>query len=176
MRGLRGRRSIRLRGYDYTSPGAYFVTICTHRKRWIFGAIVDGKMSLALEGQIAKVAWMAIVTHFSEVETGPFVVMPNHVHGILILEGSPGKRRGTACRAPTSFGKPVAGSLETILRSFESAVTRGANHLRPVRQTVWQRGFFERVIRGEEEFARIAGYIEDNPRRWIEDQYYTSED
>ena len=167
------RRSIRLKGFDYRWPGAYFVTICTFHKRCVFGAILESGVRLSPEGKVAQQAWVDIPKHFPHAEAGPFVIMPNHVHGIIILNALPAGRRGTACRAPTSFGRPVAGSLSTIVRSYKSAVTRTVHLRRPFSTPpLWQRGFYERVVRGEEDLRRIAEYLEENPRRWAEDEYF----
>jgi putative transposase len=90
------RRSIRLPGYDYAQPGAYFVTICTHGGEWVLGDVVDGEIVLTDWGHIVVESWKAIPAHFPNVETDAFVVMPNHVHGVLVIAPD---RRGTACRA-----------------------------------------------------------------------------
>ena len=165
------RRSIRLRGYDYAQPGAYFVTICTHGRECLFGEIVNGEMRLNLYGRIVEECWQTIPHHFDGVKLDEFVVMPNHVHGILnIVE----QRRGTACRAPTTgteqFGQPRPHSLPTIIRSFKSAATQRVNQSRGTPgTTVWQRNYYEHVVRGDADLDRIRVYILDNPAKWHED-------
>jgi len=176
---LHHRRSIRLKGYDYSQAGAYFVTIVTQGRECRFGEVVDGAMQLSESGRIAEDCWRAIPDHFPDVELGAFVVMPNHVHGIIILNGN--RRgtmdgRGTIYRAPTmdttdraptteQFQKPVAGSLATILRAYKAAVTRRIN--RELHLTgIWQRNYYEHIIRNENEHDRIHRYIEANPLNW----------
>ena len=165
------RHSIRLKGYDYSNHGAYFVTICSHEKKCIFGNVVDGKMLLNDLGKIVEAEWIKCGELRIDVALHAFVVMPNHFHGIvLICDDDDG--RGTARRAPTveQFGKPVAGSLPTIVRAFKSAVTKRINiHRDTPGVPVWQRNYYEHVIRDDADYTRIAEYVADNPRRWIED-------
>ncbi|MCP9448033.1 MAG: hypothetical protein NNA22_10760, partial [Nitrospira sp.] len=117
------RRSIRLKGYDYSQAGAYFVTVCTQDRTCLFGDVADGEMRLNDAGGIARQCWFDIPAHFPNASLDEFIVMPNHVHGIIVVDG-----RGTACRAPTEqFGRPVTGSIPTIIRSFKSAVTKQIN-------------------------------------------------
>jgi REP element-mobilizing transposase RayT len=124
------RRSIRLPNYDYTQPGGYFVTIVTYQRAMSFGEIVNGEMRLNDFGRIADGYWRAIPDHFPNVELGAYVVMPNHVHGILVINDdvdadASTSIRSTIYRAPTEqFQKTVSGSIPTIVRSFKSAVTR----------------------------------------------------
>ena len=109
------RRSIRIKGYDYSQPGAYFVTICTRDRECLLGSV----LRLNEFGEIARRCWEEIPGHFPSVELDAFVVMPNHIHAIMVVPG-----RGTACRAPTTeqFGRPIAGSIPTIVRAYKSAV------------------------------------------------------
>lgn len=169
--GARGRRSIRLSGYDYAQAGAYFVTVCAHQRQCLFGDVVNKKMVLNEAGKIVRACWDEIPAHFPHAELDAFVVMPNHIHGIIVIvdHGS----RDTACRVPTmeSFGKPVPGSLPTIVRSFKSAVTRHINQSRDTPgQPVWQRNYYEHIVRNEHALNRIRNYIETNPARWAHDR------
>jgi len=193
------RRSVRLKGYDYSRAGAYFVTICTLNRECLFGEIKAlGSEPLLNEcGEIALDCWNAIPGHFQGVELDEFVVMPNHVHGILIIHdhgrgtgwgddrrgtangdgcrgtGCDNDRRGTACRAPTTekFGKPVAGSLPTIIRSFKSAVTKRIHERRGTSGCpVWHQNYYEHVVRDQDGLNRIREYILLNPVRWLEDE------
>ena len=163
------RRSIRLQDYDYVQAGAYCVTICTQNRECTFGNIVSGKIALSAIGTIVEKCWREIPAHFPHVSLDAFVVMPNHIHGILLIA----KGRGTACRAPTleRFGKPVADSVPTIVRSLKSAVTKQINAVRRSQSvSIWQRNYYERVIRSEEELHRIRQYIVNNPLRWALDR------
>lgn len=167
------RRSIRLKEFDYTTPWWYYVTICTDGHKYSFGKIRNGKMELNLFGKIADECWRNISKHFQQVELDYYVIMPNHIHGIVIING-----RGTACRALTNanrdntdndelFGKPVKGSLPTIIRSYKSAVTKRINEIKKAAGgIVWQRNYYEHVIRNEKELYNIRRYIEQNPLKW----------
>ena len=184
------RRSIRLPGYDYTQPGEYFITINTHGFKSIFGAVDGERVRLSPIGQIARQCWIEIPNHFENTEIGPFIVMPNHFHGIVhIIEkdnctgtafqgtGTAELGTGTACRARTlnieispkaeQFGKPVKGSLPTIVRAYKSAVTKRINEYRGTPGAiVWHRNYYEHIICSDEEYATIAAYIEGNPTNW----------
>jgi len=165
------RRSIRLSGYDYSQPGAYFITLVTQGRECLFGEVVDGQMRLNALGEIVREEWEKTATIRAEIELGSYVIMPNHFHGnIWIIEG-----RGTARRAPTveQFGKPVAGSIPTILRAFKSAVTARINQIRKTPGVaVWQRNYYEHVIRNEDDLQAIHLYIAANPTNWPDDDEY----
>ncbi len=162
------RKSIRLRGYDYTQPGAYFVTMVTYQRDCLFGEIKNGEMTLSDFGVIADECWRAIPAHFPSVELGAHIVMPNHVHGIIVIHDN---RGGAIYRAPTveRFGKPTVGSLPTIIRTYKAAVTRtiGPQHNAT---TIWQRNYYERIIRTDREMDNIWRYIEINPAHWEDDE------
>lgn len=171
------RRSIRLPGYDYTRPAAYFVTVCTRNRECLFGDVVDGEMRLNELGETVRACWHEIPDHFPHVGLDEFVIMPNHVHGILVIVETNvvgarhvGARHAVPLRQTQrteQFGKPLAGSIPTIIRSFKSAVTKRINDLRGTAGiTVWQRNYYEHVIRDEESLNRIRQYIIENPRRW----------
>jgi len=134
------RRSIRLKVYDYTQPGGYFVTIVTYHRDLSFGEIVNEEMILNNYGRIVDECWCSIPEHFHNVELGNHVVMPNHVHGI-----------------------------GAIVRSFKSAVTRciGREHNAT---GIWQRNYYGHIIRDHKDWDRIHQYIEFNPSMWSEDE------
>jgi putative transposase len=174
------RRSVRLSGYDYSQNGAYFVTVCTNNRKCLFGEIKDGKMYLNDAGKIVCQCWDEIPMHFPHVDRDVFVVMPNHIHGIVVIDGR-GKAcdggtincRGTACRAPTveRFAQPISGSIPTVMRSFKSAVTKRINELKHTPgEGLWQRNYYEHIIRNESEWNRIRQYIVDNPAQWDMDR------
>jgi putative transposase len=170
------RHSIRLKGYDYAQPGAYFVTISTHQGEPLFGEVVDGAMRANECGEIVRACWDAIPMHFPDVETDAFVVMPNHVHGVIIIRGGSMQAThactGAACCARTTERPNVApGSLGAVVRSFKSACTKRINALRGTPgAAVWHRNYYERVIRNERELNAICEYILNNPARWAEDE------
>ena len=182
------RRSIRLKGYDYADQGAYFVTICTWNRECLLGDIINGAMQLNEYGEIADVCLKGIPKHFACVNMDSMIVMPNHVHLILIIndDGNGKERnsvrrgvfcRGVACYAPTddinyySEISPKRKSLPTIIRSYKSAVTKQINILRNhPRMPVWQRNYYEHVIRHEKDLNWIRQYIINNPFHWGDDE------
>jgi putative transposase len=171
------RRSLRLREYDYGQAGAYFVTVCTHRRECLFGKIGEGIMALNEYGKIVEDEWHRSKQMRHGVDLGAFIVMPNHIHGIIHLTGNPAfdGRRGTMHRAPTpqfeQFGRPTKNSIPTILRGLKSSGTQRINELRGTPgQPVWQRNYYEHVIRNEIDLEEIREYIQNNPWKWLEDE------
>ncbi len=168
------RRSIRLRGYDYTQPGAYFVTICTHNREPLFGQVEDGRMALNAFGRIVWEEWFrtAQVRPYVELFEDEFVVMPNHIHGIIWIVGKP---VGATRRVAPTDGHPrgpAPGSLGAIIVQFKSIVTKRINALRGTPGVpVWQRNYYEHIIRNERALRAIRRYIIENPRRWHLDRY-----
>jgi REP element-mobilizing transposase RayT len=166
------RRSVRLKGYDYFSTGAYFVTICTWNRDCLFGEIIEGKIELNEYGKVVQQEWMHSGDIRPNVELDEYVIMPNHFHGIVIINAG-NICRGMARHAPTGrqFAKPIANSLSTIIGAFKSAVTKLIKILRKnPGMPVWQRNYFERVIRNEKELFRIREYICFNPVQWDMDE------
>lgn len=152
--------------YDYTQAGAYFVTICTHNKKCIFGNMVNGEMRLSNYGKIVKDEWLKTGVIRSNVELDVFVIMPNHIHGIIMLTND---GRGTLQRAPTTeqFGKPVSNSIPTIIRLFKSTTTKQINKIRNTPQIpIWQRNYYEHIVRNEDKLNLIREYITNNPLQW----------
>ncbi|HMC97609.1 MAG TPA: transposase [Flavobacteriales bacterium] len=167
------RRSIRLRGYDYAQAGAYFITLCTHDRSHLFGRIANAVMELNACGEAAQHCWDAIPGHFPLVELDAFQVMPNHVHGIVVITGGNTSRGATHASPLQGAGPngPMAGSLGAIVGSYRSAVSRMINRSRGTPgEPVWQRNYFERIIRDSAEHGRIAQYIADNPSNWTTDE------
>jgi REP element-mobilizing transposase RayT len=142
-----------MQGWDFTSPGWYFLTLCTRNMRSVFGTIVNGRMALNDAGRVAEACWREIPAHFPRAVVDAHVVMPDHVHGLIQLVDRP-----TACRGPLeAFGKPVAGSIPTIMRSYKAAVSRALG------ERVWQSRFYEVRARDEAARANIRRYIRANP-------------
>lgn len=162
------RRSIRLPDVNYASYALFFITLCTYQRECLFGSVVAGDMCLNENGEIACEEWLRSRVLRSEVNLGAFVVMPNHLHAIVSIEDV-----GAHGNAPSNVPfQRTPRSLATFMGGFKGAVTRRINARRDTRGTpVWQRNYYERIIRDEEEFERIGWYIEDNPRRWAEDEY-----
>ena len=176
------RRSIRLAGYDYTRAGAYYITIVTWQREEIFGEGVNGEMQLSSMGRIAEEYWRLIPKHFSHAELEAFVVMPNHIHGIIILDDDTPRtgttpaptRTGTIYRAPTpteQFQKPVVGSIPTIVRTYKASVSRRIQKEHH-EANIWQRNYYEHIIRDQADYERIAGYILSNPVNWDNNEEY----
>lgn len=162
------RRSIRLKGFDYSQAGNYFVTICSHNRHFLFGKIAAGETRLSRIGQLVTECWYEIPRHFPGVELPAIVVMPNHIHGLLLLykRARHAVPLHSAIPAVEAFSEPVERSLPTILRSFKGAVTRRVRETLGRDIQVWQRGYFERVIRNGKEFGLAQNYILQNPIRW----------
>ena len=212
------RRSIRLREYDYSQAGAYFVTVCSWERECRFGEVTDGVMRLNGEGELVGECWRAIPDHFAMIEAVDYVVMPNHIHGIIIIPpvgtthasphnaspngGSPEEipcaeisSKGTshhdspigngnhlvvprffrATHASPLRSGPPPKSLGAVVGSFKSAVTKRINIIRNnPGGPVWQRNYYEHIIRDEADYLRIVEYIENNPLRWADDSLHPS--
>ena len=180
------RRSIRWKGYDYAREGAYYITICTDDRRHWFGRIADAMMHTSPIGELAQRCWDEIPDHMPHVDIGEFIVMPNHVHGIVIIRERIGDRERDGVdhdrnETPVDHDRPLrrampivpVGSLGRVIRSYKSAVTRIAyrDGLVPPGTKIWQRNYWDRVIRDAAEYARIAEYIRDNPAKWDRDRF-----
>lgn len=162
-----------MKNYDYSQTGAYFLTIRTYRKICLFDYIVNGEMRLSAYGRIVENEWRKTAKLRLNVMLDEFIIMPNHVHGILHLIDN---NAGTARRAPTidpgdyvpeKFGKPTSGSLSSVIRSFKSAVTKHINEMRKTPgDPIWQRNYHEHVIRNDYDLNDIRDYIMNNPLRW----------
>jgi len=183
------RHSLRIKNYNYSLPGAYFITICTYRKENILGYIIDGKIELNVLGKVTVREWLKTFQIRKNVQLDEYMIMPNHFHGIITLTENNGHNslcpyknnqkpyncRGTMHRAHPSihesFGKPIPDSIPTIIHLFKSAVTRGIKRLDyPFFYSVWQRNYYEHIIRNERELKRIREYIQNNPLRWQYDR------
>ncbi|MCB9510702.1 MAG: hypothetical protein H6695_10995 [Deferribacteres bacterium] len=169
----RNRRPIRLPHYDYASAGLYFVTICSHQRRPLFGEIKDQKMHLNAVGKIVESEWLKTARLRENVTLDVFIVMPNHFHVIVILTESPQFWGQQDERPKRQFAQPLPHSLPTIVGAFKSAVTRCTRKtLQAPGAPVWQRGYFEHVIRSEKTYRQIRDYIINNPVLWRDDRYF----
>jgi putative transposase len=197
------RRCIRLRGYDYSQPGAYFVTVCTYRKQMLFGEIINERMDLNGFAKIVEACWLSLPDHFDYVILDEFLIMPNHFHAILFISTTTARVNGvmgakhaspegdlrvaptkSVARIARGSVTPVTGlygegdpwvaptgprprSLAAVIGSFKSAVTRqvhAAGHC--LGSSLWQRTYYEHVVRDEASSNRIREYISPNPVRW----------
>jgi REP element-mobilizing transposase RayT len=167
------RRSIRLKGFDYSHAGAYFVTLCTQKRECLFGEIANGKVALSPYGQIVKEEWVRTAEIRKELIMDLFVVMPNHLHGIVFIHNNAYRPVGAHGRAPLrdngSQRKPR--SLGAFIAGFKSVVTKRINVMRKKPAVpVWQRNYYEHIIRNENELIRTSEYILNHPARWAEDE------
>jgi putative transposase len=166
------RRALRLREFDYTQAAAYFVTVCTHHRTCLFGEITDGKMLLHDPGRIVRAAWQALPQHYPHVRLDAFVVMPNHIHGVIVLTpmGSVGAvLAGAGLKPAPTESTTVARrhGLTEIVRAFKMFSARRVNATRAAPGTpLWQRNYYEHVVRDEDELNRIREYIDLNPLQW----------
>ena len=169
------RHSIRLQGYDYTQSGAYFVTLVTYQRNVLFGEIIDGEVKLNRKGEIVQEEWFASVDIRKEIRLHPeeFVVMPNHIHGIVWIEYDDYHDVGANGRSPLPDRPPLRPqmkprSLGSFIAGFKSSVTKRIRD--ELNETgIWQRNYYERIIRDEKELDAIRRYIEANPLNWSED-------
>ncbi len=166
------RRSIRLKGYDYSQPGAYFITVCVRGGEFLFGDVATGRMRLNNAGTIVQKCWEWLERHYGHVRLDEYVVMPNHLHGIIMLidpiDVIGGAGRGGSRTAPTAAIRQITRKpLGRLIGAFKTVTTKKLNHLRDrPGQTVWQRGYFEHIIRNGHALERIREYISSNPVQW----------
>lgn len=182
------RRSIRLKGYDYTREGAYYFTICCHQRRCLLGEIEDGVIQLNIIGATVQSVWHSLPRHFPLIELDAFVIMPNHIHGIIFITDSRGEafvpiNEDTAPQVSSPNASPFSGcndtsppcgtqsgSIGAILQNFKSVATRRVNRITRNSGTLWQRNYYEEIIRNEKAYENIRRYIVENPLNWDEDE------
>ncbi|MDO8570607.1 MAG: transposase [Candidatus Daviesbacteria bacterium] len=164
MKDLPNRQSIRLRNYDYSSEGAYFVTICTQNREMLFGDIVNGIMVLNDIGKIVEFVWESLPQHY-KVELGPFQIMPNHIHMIIMIVGAGFSRPITLGNIIAYFKYQSTKQINTNIMGSENPTPTDIKYPK-----AFQRNYFEHVIRNEKDFDKISWYIENNPQMWDEDE------
>lgn len=171
----KNRKSIRLSEYDYTLPGAYFVTIVTYQRKCILGAIRNGEIILSNIGRIVNNTWQEIPIHFPNATVDNYVIMPNHIHGIVnILDTGVGARHASPLRGKDPLGTSPR-SLGVIIGSFKSAATKRIHQTEEYKKIqVWHRNYYEHVIRDERDYEKIVEYIITNPANWMDDPDYRS--
>jgi REP element-mobilizing transposase RayT len=163
MSEKRHRRLLRLPEYDYSQQGAYFITICIHRQEYLLGEIIEGEMQLSDHGKIVRDCWQDLPRHYSGIELDAFVIMPNHVHGVVVLVGA-GLPRPYDDEIPSSPKQPTLGQ---IIGYYKYQSTKAINVMRQMPGTkFWQRGYYEHIVRDEKSLSRIREYIVNNPLRW----------
>ena len=174
------RRSIRLKGYDYAQAGAYYVTLVTQHRACLFGKIIDGKFNPSEAGIMLEKWWYELPHKFPRVETDEFIVMPNHFHGIILIkDGADVRADLCVCPFPDANDPSLRGAhtgapLPEIVQWFKTMTTneyiRGVKHAGwlPFMGKLWQRNYYEHVIRNDDELNKIREYIIQNPDRWDE--------
>lgn len=201
------RRSIRLQGYDYSQEGLYFITICCQNRAYLFGKIVDGKMILNDAGLQAETCWQDIPNHFPNAILHEYIIMPNHIHGIIEFVGanknspnnnspnnnSPNQTfsdngndvenndkakdlelvNGTKnfSPLPNATWRSPSKTIGSVIRGFKIGVTKWMRNNTTV-ANVWQRNYYDHIIRNEQDYERISEYIKNNPILWKEDRFY----
>lgn len=172
------RKNTRMKQWDYSSEGCYFVTICVKNRAHVFGVVDNGKMILNERGKFAYECWEQIPIHFPDVEIEQFVVMPNHVHGIVVLKN----KTEHVVRNKYIYSLSTNGikksknrnmmKLSKIIATYKAAVTRKINKNPSNNYFAWQRSFHDHIIRGEREFHNIQNYIFFNPDNWRDDDFF----
>ena len=191
------RKSIRLKEYNYSFPGWYYVTICTFNRTKLFGKVINGKMMLNDSGKIVEEEWLKTIQIRSNVDLDYYVIMPNHFHGIIINEQSneyvgvtqwtaitgrgelnspTNENMGRIQYAPTNnkFKSPSQ-TLGAIVRGFKSSVTKRVREIPGNKSLkIWQRNYYEHIIRNDLDLHNIRKYIENNPLKWELDEYFNA--
>jgi REP element-mobilizing transposase RayT len=173
------RKSIRLQGYDYSKSGLYFITICVQDRKCLFGNIVkeynDDPMVLNDAGKIANECWLEIPKHFPNAILHEHIIMPNHVHGIieLVKNDDVGVQNFEPLHQPVNkFQKIIPHSIGSIVRGYKIGVTKWFRSNTDI-EFVWQRNFYENIIRTEKSYQRIREYIINNAKNWHEDKFFS---
>jgi REP element-mobilizing transposase RayT len=179
---------MRLQSWDYRTPAWYFITICTHQRYHHFGEIRKGIMGLSAIGSVAAQNWLAIPDHYDHVALDAWIIMPNHVHGLIGIMDWPtsnpspletpvetshgmSPQRGISKGKKRKFGQPVAGSISTIINQYKGSVTRMVRR-QGHDDFAWQTLFYDHIVRNKKAFHRIRKYILNNPLKWNQDQLY----
>jgi len=152
------RRSMRLRGYDYSRAATYFVTICTYQRECLLGEVVDGRVLLGALGRLVEEQWHAIPGHFDSVSVDAFVAMPNHVHGLIVI----GRGGVTPPLRKPTLGRIVAYYKYQTTKAVNLFLDASGNRL-------WQRNYHDRIVRNKRELRAIRQYIRQNPAHWPDD-------
>ncbi len=165
------RKSIRLKGYDYTREGAYYVTLCTQNKKCIFGKVVEERTELNDLGKVVAGSWKWLARRYSYVELDEWIVMPNHFHGILLIRAAGGSRTAPTASDPVQRSRKIK-PLGRLIGAFKTVSSTRISQLSSLSGSeVWQRDFYDHVIRDRADLLRIRQYIQENPMLWTEDPY-----
>ena len=170
------RQSIRLQGYDYSKEGLYFITICCQNRLHRFGKIVNDKMMLSDAGKQAQICWLAIPKHFTNVVLHDFVVMPNHIHGIVEISTLPVRanhhlHHHTRTNDDLPLRHGTSRTIGSIVRGFKIGVTKWFIENYNTKN-IWQRNYYEHIIRNQNAYQNISNYIQNNPLNWKQDKFH----
>lgn len=173
----RNRKSIRLKGYDYSQPGHYFITICTHQRTHLFGEVRGGKMVLNAMGTFADACWRAIPDHYPNVRLDAYVIMPNHMHGVLEIGESVGAVHEPPIENIHGAGRDLplqnTPNVSKIIGRFKMTTAKQINILRGTPGVpVWQRNYYEHIVRDDDALNRIRQYVQNNPAEWQNDDNF----
>ncbi|MFA6081640.1 MAG: transposase [Patescibacteria group bacterium] len=169
---LHYRKLNRLKNYDYSSSGYYFVTICVHKRSCVFGKVKNNKMILNVYGEMAEQCWLNIPKHFPDVELDEFVIMPNHVHGIIIIYNSQYVGNKNFCSLQNNklpWQSKLSKSLSSIIRGYKIGVTEFCLK-NEFKKFAWQKSYYDHIICNDYSLLYIRQYIRDNPVNWNEDR------
>jgi len=179
------RRSIRLKGYDYSQAGLYFVTICVQNREHLFGEIENGKMVLNDVGKMIEKWCAKIQTKFTDITLGEYIIMPNHLHAIIINHGNDVCRRGEPTCSPhidncdkSLQGEHVGSPLHGVIQWFKTMTTNEyirnvkTSNWKPFHKKLWQRNYHEHIIRNNQSHQYMANYIINNPSTWEKDRFF----
>jgi len=172
MNKFPNRQSLRLKNYDYSQPGSYFITICTQNRIHRFGEIDNGKMELNEYGKIVKKQWYAIPQQFTNIGIDEFVVMPDHIHGIITIDGISNNRTTARVARTYPMGNMVSPTVGDVVGAFKSLsvhfclqwIEKNDSSIRLGK--LWQRNYWEHIIRNKAALNRIRKYIRNNPVKW----------
>ncbi len=181
------RRSIRLKGYDYSCTNLYFITVCTKNRESLFGYVEHTKMISSDAGIITEQCWQEIPTHYPNTKLHEHIIMPNHMHGIIqitnenvgVQDFEPFQHetlqndlsQNNHLQKINQYQKVIPKSIGSIVRGFKIGVTKWFRQNTEI-HNVWQKGFYEHIIRDEQSYFKISKYINNNPLTWQEDRYY----
>ena len=170
------RRSIRLKNYDYSQAGIYYITIVTQNRECLFGDVVNGEMIINTFGRIIEYHWQKLPSHFKNIKLDYFQIMPNHFHGIIVIMDDAGAIHSVENKLQNendSVGDESLphgtqpGSLAAIMQNIQSVTARKINKIKKIQgQKLWQRNYWEHIIRNEQDLNRIRKYIMENPLKW----------
>ena len=162
------RRSIRVPGYDYSQTGAYFLTICTQNQKCLFGNVVNGEMVLNDAGRVAEQCWCDIPVYFPHVALDAFIIMPNHIHGVLVITETVGAKNFSPLQSDQN-PRGISKTIGSVVRGFKIGVTKWMRQNTEF-YNIWQRNYYERIVRDQEELEKIRTYIVENPMKWESDR------